>query len=140
MFYLMVMPSEPAYDPDVVSGRPTRLSAKDDRAAHGLAVLRSIKTNIDPDMVAEILTNAMNSRTYDRLGRDVGPDYKTALRAVEIYINQTVGLPVQRIESVTTKAGGSDADVLEKILANPAARGALGKILAKFNDNPKTTK
>jgi hypothetical protein len=130
------MPNDPPADPDVVSGRPVRLSQKDDRAAFGAMVVRNLKDNVSPDQVSEVITNALGARMYDRLGRDVGPDHKTALRAAEMYIHHTVGLPVQRLETVVSKTSGTDSDVLERILASPAARKTLGKILSKFNDTP----
>lgn len=132
----MVMPSEPESSSDVITGRPSRLSQKDDRAAYGLAVTRAIKDNISPDEITAALQDALHARVYDRLGRDVGPDHRTCLKAVEIYLNHTVGLPVQRVETSGVKATGSDSDILERILNNPSARKTLAKLLKSYETTP----
>lgn len=97
--------------------------------AGGAELLEELQASISPVDVAEKLAEIMNATLTDRLGNNLGPDYRLQLEAIKLYFAYTVGTPVPRLEAAPPAAGASDVEVLQKLLANPAACDALEKIL-----------
>lgn len=104
-------------------------SARQRKERHGAETLSAIARVVTPEQIARALAEALSATIKTKTGEI--PDYRTRLEAARIFLNYTVGLPVQRVETSDVTAGGSSAEVLERLLTNPAACQTLERVLAE---------
>ena len=86
------------------------------------------------EMIANAVKSALQAEYQTKHGPQ--PDHRTRLEAAKVFMNYTIGLPVERQpdpEPVRTPESSSAA--MDRLMASPAARAALRRMLDEAEEN-----
>ena len=106
-----------------------KMSPKD---VFALEMISQLTAKITPEKIAAAVEGAMGAVLLTKEGPV--PDYRTRMEAVKVALNYTVGMPVQRTE-IKTQEIREEKEVLNALLASPAARDALRRRLDEAEQN-----
>lgn len=109
--------------------RKLRAKSGDD---FGSLVLGRLMDTVKPEDVAAAISGGLQAVYMTKNG--AAPDCRTRIEAAKLYLNYTVGLPVQRVVTATVGEREPEADVLARILSSPVARASLAAVLASSDE------
>ena len=109
-------------------------SARQRKERHGAETLSAIARVVTPEQIARALAEALSATIKTKTGEI--PDYRTRLEAAKVFMNYTIGLPVERQpEPEPVRTPESSSASLNRIMASPAARAALRRMLDEAEEN-----
>lgn len=111
---------------------PPRGIALVQKMSRGDETMDALSKRVTPDRIAQAIMEALEANYITKNGEL--PDHRTRIEAAKLYLNYSVGLPVQRVVTQTIGEREPDADVLARILGSAAAREGLAKLLASSED------
>ena len=85
-------------------------------------------------MIANAVKSALQAEYQTKHGPQ--PDHRTRLEAAKVFMNYTIGLPMERQpEPEPVRTPESSSASLNRIMASPAARAALRRMLDEAEEN-----
>jgi hypothetical protein len=109
--------------PATSNSSPQTISRKDwNKASYGTQLTEALQSAFSLDDVANTLREMLNAVVVSK-GGNTRPDYRTRERALTLYLNYTIGTPVQRQEQVNYNMDMGDLDedeLIEKLANSPA--------------------
>ena len=99
-------------------------TTREGRQLFANTTMDAIIVAITPESVASAICDALMATL-----KDGTPDHRTRIEGAKLFLNYSVGLPVQRTETIDLTPKESPKDIMDRLLANPAARAVLRQIL-----------
>ncbi len=94
----------------------------------GAGLLLQLVKEVSPDSVIQTIKAMLEATTISKDGREL-PDWRAREAGAKLFMNYTVGMPIQRVVTQERKSE-DDGATMERLLASPAAKEALRKALA----------